>query len=125
MIRHNNTLRLLIVSDLLDLLTIEAGLTLSTTDLVDLAALCEETALVFETQTPDEVTVSPEALLPKYGLKTSRKRVSQILSNFMSNVMKFTNEGSICIGLHDTGNGILQEKQSNIFEHFVKVNEFS
>lgn len=48
-----------------------------------------------------------------------------MLSNFMSNVMKFTNESSICIGLHDSGIGILQEKQSSIFEHFVKVNEFS
>lgn len=135
-IRHNNTLLLQIISDVLDLSTIEAGLVLSTTDLVDLAELCRETALVFETQAPKEVTVTTDTPLPACRLKTSRKGVAQILSNFMSNAMKFTAKGSIHIGLRDTGDqieiyvrdtgiGIPEKMQSSIFERFIKVNEFS
>jgi len=68
-------------------------------------------------------------------IKTDEFRVKQILNNFVSNALKFTDVGSITISykildnkkLHffvkDTGNGIPKDKQKIIFQQFGQVEE--
>ncbi len=62
-------------------------------------------------------------------------RVEQILTNFVTNAVKFTQQGHIKVGyrfldgeLHlyceDTGAGIPKDKQQKVFERFVKLDEF-
>ena len=62
-------------------------------------------------------------------------RVQQVLTNFITNAVKFTTEGHIKVGYRyereglyiyceDTGKGIPIEKQSTVFERFVKLDEF-
>ena len=62
-------------------------------------------------------------------------RVMQVITNFVTNAVKFTKKGYIRVGyryenhgLHlyceDTGMGIPKEKQEIIFERFVKLDEF-
>ena len=62
-------------------------------------------------------------------------RVQQVLTNFVTNAVKFTKQGHIRVGyryennnLHlyceDTGIGIPKEKQKMVFERFVKLDEF-
>ena len=62
-------------------------------------------------------------------------RVAQVMTNFVTNAVKFTQEGYIKLGYRyereglriyctDTGVGIPKEQQSIIFERFVKLNEF-
>jgi signal transduction histidine kinase/ABC-type amino acid transport substrate-binding protein len=72
-------------------------------------------------------------------------RVQQVLTNFVTNSVKYTHEGHIKIGYRwerritldgasetdglyfyceDTGAGIPKEKQASVFERFVKLNDF-
>ena len=63
------------------------------------------------------------------------ERIQQIITNFVTNAVKFTSQGHIRLGykherngLHiyceDTGIGIPKDKQTIIFERFVKLDEF-
>ncbi len=63
------------------------------------------------------------------------ERVMQILTNFVTNAVKFTSKGHIRVGYsyedgglrvycEDTGIGIPCDKQDVIFERFVKLDEF-
>lgn len=62
-------------------------------------------------------------------------RIQQVMTNFVTNAVKYTHEGHIRIGYRyendgiyvfceDTGVGIPKEKQSTVFERFVKLNDF-
>lgn len=63
------------------------------------------------------------------------KRVMQIVEAFISNAIKYTEKGTITIGYRyedgklsiycaDSGMGIPQDKQKDIFERFVQLNDF-
>lgn len=68
-------------------------------------------------------------------IKTDPFRLTQILENIITNSIKFTQSGSITIGLsyinketlnfyiHDTGIGIPKEKINTIFDRFTQVEE--
>ena len=62
-------------------------------------------------------------------------RIQQVLTNFVTNAVKFTTQGHIRLGwkpkdnglylyCEDTGKGIPTDKQALIFEQFVKLDEF-
>ena len=74
--------------------------------------------------------------LPECCILTDRNRMNQILTNFLTNAIKFTEEGIITVGytaqgdmlrfyVADTGCGISKEKQAEVFERFVKLNDFA
>ena len=74
--------------------------------------------------------------MPDLLLYTDQRRITQVLNNFISNAMKFTNTGSITFGYEepkdgyiryfvtDTGTGIPPEKVADIFNRFVKLDSF-
>jgi signal transduction histidine kinase len=62
-------------------------------------------------------------------------RIQQVLTNFTTNAIKYTNQGHIKVGYReqedgiyfyceDTGAGIPKDKQAAVFERFVKLNDF-
>ena len=63
-------------------------------------------------------------------------RIQQVLTNFVTNAVKFTKQGHIKVGYQyeepghiylyceDTGLGIPKDKQKTVFERFVKLDEF-
>ena len=77
---------------------------------------------------------------PYPTLKThiDRERVNQIITNFVTNAIKYTQQGHIKVGYEyreddggglyiyceDTGAGIKPEDQSKIFDRFVKLNDY-
>ena len=80
-----------------------------------------------------------------YVTTLDKGRIQQILTNFVTNAVKYTHKGFIKVGYHydrritldeqgeadglvfyclDTGAGIPKEKQASVFERFVKLNDF-
>ena len=76
-------------------------------------------------------------------IKVDVERVSQVITNFLTNAVKYTHQGYIKLGYRmetrtvegqqreglyayceDTGAGILPESQSKIFDRFFKVDDF-
>ena len=69
-------------------------------------------------------------------INTDSNRIMQIMINFMTNAIKFTERGSISFGyekseqdiyffVKDTGIGIPPDKKDLIFDRFVKLNVFA
>ena len=73
--------------------------------------------------------------LKDYSATLDKGRLQQMLTNFVTNAVKYTHEGHIKVGwrpedeglyfyCEDTGAGIPQDKQASVFERFVKLNDF-
>jgi CheY-like chemotaxis protein len=127
------------VNDLLDLARVEAGKAPARPEeftIRDLFStlrgmlkplLTEDVALVFD---------SPESLPPLFS---DKGKVAQVLRNFLSNALKFTERGHIRVSaeridaddqmtfsVEDTGIGIAPEDQARIFEEFIQLdNQFT
>ena len=135
-VEENNELLLQLISDILDLSKMEAG----TFDFVerelDVNLLCEDMVRVMKLKAKPGVEVVFDRHLPECVIASDRNRLNQVIANFIKNAIKFTATGSIRLGydridaghlrfyVADTGIGIMQEKQTEIFDRFVKLNSF-
>lgn len=135
-INKNSDLLLHLITDILDFSKIESGVldySLSDTSLKD---IFHEQFQVHAMKMPEKVSLicDFDALLDIF-VHTDPKRVTQVLSNLISNAVKFTEVGSIrfsyrivekyvLVEVIDTGIGISPQHQQAIFDRFVKVNSF-
>lgn len=133
-LKSSGDLLLGIVNDILDFSKIEAQkLELETIDF-DIAKVIAETIQLFE-PTANKKQVQLKSEIEKDVVTTVRGdagRLRQILNNLVSNAIKFTKDGEVCIklssqptglllfGITDTGRGIEEEKQTKIFEPFTQ-----
>jgi signal transduction histidine kinase/CheY-like chemotaxis protein len=136
-IENNNTLLLQLIGDILDLSKIEAGTFEFVEAPVDVNTLMEDVIRVQQMRADAKnIKIEFRDHLPECCILTDRNRLSQILTNFLTNAIKFTENGSITVGytsqkdmlrfyVTDTGCGIQREKQADIFERFVKLNNFA
>ncbi len=137
LIQENNDLLLQLISDILDISKIEAGTMEFTPGMVDVRRLCRELIQAFSLKVPEGVDLVFDENLPQVMIEGDKNRITQVLSNFMTNAMKFTQSGSITLGYEitaegmlkftvcDTGIGISPEKLKEIFSRFVKLNAFA
>jgi len=137
-IENNNTLLLQLISDILDLSKIEAGtMEFVYTDFELNGVMTElESSLRLKLSPEKQVTLTLETPLPECYIHAERNRISQIIINLVTNAIKFTETGNICIGYQirdnkqlyfyvtDTGCGISEDKQESVFGRFVKLNNF-
>ena len=83
-----------------------------------------------------DVEIAFTSRLDECVIYTEKNRVLQVLSNFMSNALKFTTRGHVYFGyerrgdelrffVSDTGRGIPADKQSDIFKRFIKLDSFT
>lgn len=135
-IEDNNALLLQLISDILDLSKIEAGTVDFTKGDMDVNHLCGDIVLAMQMKAKNGVKILFDRHLPECKIVNDRNRLNQVISNFVGNAIKFTNEGSIRVGydqvndnflrfyVADTGIGIAPEVQEKVFERFVKLNTF-
>lgn len=138
MMQNSGQILVGIVDDLLDLSRIERGRLVVQSRPLQPAGLIRDTLRVFEPQAKAKgVELEIEGLdaLPASALGDP-VRIRQVLSNLISNALKFTSNGEVrvkvdcstessspvaTISVSDTGIGIAAEKQARIFEKFVQA----
>lgn len=136
-IENNNALLLQLIGDILDLSKIEAGVLDFIDSDVDLNVMFRELEQSSRLRVMNpEVEITFSEYLPECFIRCDRNRLLQVVTNFLSNAIKFTAQGSIRFGyrlqddgniyffVSDTGCGISEDKQSLIFGRFVKLNTF-
>lgn len=136
--QENTELLLQLISDILDLSKIEAGTLDFTMDHLDIKSFSEDIMRNYDIKEDKPVPVLLAPDLPEYYIYTDKKRLMQVITNFINNALKFTNEGQIMLeyrhkaesneiefAVTDTGMRIAPDKVDQVFDRFVKLNSFS
>lgn len=135
-VQENNELLLQLISDILDLSKIEAGTFNFVYTNVDVNETCSEIIKSMGMKVSKGVELIFGELFPECYIYMDKNRFTQVISNFINNALKFTQQGSITLGyeqvshqkikfyVRDTGMEIPEEKQKSVFERFVKLNTF-
>lgn len=136
-----------LINEILDLSKIEAGRMDLSIERISLAEISDSILANFKPLTDEkglELYTSIGKDLPE-TIRTDRQKLEQIIRNLLSNAVKFTDKGTVSVEFHrptpdvnlswsglesqnafaisvtDTGIGIPDEKQSEIFEAFHQV----
>jgi signal transduction histidine kinase/HAMP domain-containing protein len=137
---HSNGKHLLhLINDVLDLARIEAGQLTLNVETVDLFSLIDQVhsnslGLITSSAKPLELKTDIPAMLP--FVEADQVRLSQILTNLISNAIKYSEKGNITIRaveeddfirieVEDQGLGIAPDEVERIFEKFTQVDESS
>ncbi|MEG1580423.1 MAG: ATP-binding protein [Bacteroidaceae bacterium] len=135
-IKTNNTLLLRLVNNILDLSKLEAGIVVFNHEPSDFASfffdLMSSLKLRCVNKNVEFRTISPYR---KCIINFDLSRLSQLYTNFVTNAIKYTDEGFIEAGytysegwlrlyVKDTGAGIPQSKHDLVFMRFEKLNSF-
>lgn len=135
-ISTNNDLLLTLIGDILDLSKIEAGYVDLTNTQFDIAELFNELTTLYHQKMQPEVSFVCDNPYQSYIVNLDKNRLTQILTNFINNAIKFTKKGCIRIGYSinneglrlycsDTGIGISEENKEKVFDRFEKLNDFA
>lgn len=136
-INTNNELLLKLINDILDLSKLESGSVELKYEDFDLAEYFNGMASSMKQR-----MVNPEVRLVTINpydvclVKLDRNRVAQVMTNYVTNAIKYTPKGSIEMGyevmdtgirlyVKDTGIGIPEEKKNKVFHRFEKLDEFA
>lgn len=136
-IEQNSNQLLQLIGDILDLSKIESDTLDFVWSNVNVNAMMYELEKIFQMRNaanPD-VVIKCVASVGDCMIRTDRQRLIQVVSNLMTNAIKFTTQGSIIMGYEkrkeeiyfyvtDTGCGIPEENQSQVFERFVQLDSF-
>ena len=135
-VRNSSDMLQRLISDIIDASNITDGSLGINPVAVDFAKSFDDISLTLE-QRVQEPQVEYLKDNPYEHLYTTIDigRIQQVLTNFVTNAVKFTMKGHIKVGyryerhgIHlyceDTGSGIPKEKQKIVFDRFVKLDEF-
>lgn len=136
-IENNTELLLQLINDILDMSKIEAGAYDFSETEVDVNQLMEELEQSARLRIKNENTkLAFEERVPQCTLYVDKNRLAQLITNFLTNAIKFTESGvikmgyrlsdtgTICFYVSDTGCGMSEEQCRHVFERFVKYNSF-
>ncbi len=134
-IRSNNDLLLQIVNDILDLSRLEANMSEFVFEETDIVSLVAELLKLYTPNMKPGVRLLCDLPEGTIQVPTDAKRLRQVLFNFLSNAVKYTEQGSITLKVEkgddflffsvaDTGCGIPEDKLDAIFKRFEKLDRF-
>lgn len=136
-IRHNNDLLLQLINDILDLSKMEAGYKDMSFQKFNMSGLFDELVITLgERFVNDKVKFVHHNPYANCLVTLDPKRVSQLITNFVSNAVKYTSQGyvkvsyeyadnGLMIKVKDTGTGIALDKQCKVFTRFEKLDSFA
>lgn len=147
-IRNNCDMLLRLINDILEVSTMDSqAIVLNPVDAdfsVEFDTICQSLAERVQEPSVEFICDHPNEPLPVH---LDILRVQQVITNFVTNAVKYTHQGHIRVGYRkeqgmvtgadgntpveglyiyceDTGAGIPKEKQASVFERFVKLNDF-
>lgn len=136
-IQVNNDLLLKLISDILDLSKIEAGTVELKYEDFDFSGYFDDMAVSMKQRvTNPQVRLIANNPYPVCKVRLDKNRVAQIITNYVTNAIKYTPEGFIEMGyglakegirlyVKDSGIGIPDEKKYKVFHRFEKLDEFA
>ena len=148
-IMTNCDMLLRLINDILEVSTMDSNAILLEPEAVDFAQVFNDICISLEqrVQTPgvEFIKENPCTSLPTV---VDQRRIQQVITNFVTNAVKYTTQGHIRVGYittpssnssqhaklpqekglyiycEDTGAGIPKDKQEAVFERFVKLNDY-
>ena len=143
-IRHNCDLLLRLIDDILETSDMNEKPQAIMPNDVDFAIVFDEVCQTVAQRVQDpNVSFVKDNPYKTFPARIDTERVQQVITNFVTNAVKYTKEGHIKVGYRneerlskgemtdgvyiyceDTGAGIPKEKQSSVFERFVKLNDY-
>lgn len=136
-ISTNNELLLKLISDILDLSKIEAGTVELKYQDFDLSGYFDDMAASMKQRMNNpNVRLIANNPYPRCKVKLDKNRIAQIMTNYVTNSIKYTPKGFIEMGyeladegirlyVKDSGIGIQDDKKNKVFHRFEKLDEFA
>ena len=121
-----------LINDIIDISKIEAGKSEVFVEEFMLDGVINEAVGSIQTRANEKELALEVNAPPGVRLNTDRKRVLQCILNYLSNAVKFTEAGTISVAareidgeveitVSDTGIGISEEDQAELFKPFVRL----
>ena len=134
-INQNSDVLLQLINDILDLSKIEAGTFEYIKQPMDLGEMCRNVYEIHKGRVQEGVTLTLDNENDSLMINEDKNRILQLITNLITNAIKFTYEGEIHFGfklkkdyidfyVKDTGIGFSEEILSHFFGRFVKLNSF-
>jgi CheY-like chemotaxis protein len=125
-----------LINDLLDVAKIEAGRVQLRKELVDLGGVLQEVASTFRIEATRHHLVFREEFGELPAVVGDRDRLIQVFGNLVSNAIKYTPAGEVGLSarpvygavevvVHDTGVGMTDEEQRQLFTKFFRSRDRS
>ncbi|MEG2217954.1 MAG: response regulator [Muribaculaceae bacterium] len=136
-IKNNNELLLRLIGDILDLSKIEAGMIELKPETFDLAQTFEDAFVTLGQKCVNgKVKFLKESPYSKCIVSLDKNRLLQIITNYVTNAIKYTPSGTITMGyeyinqgikvyIRDTGIGVPENKKCKLFQRFEKLDDFA
>jgi len=131
-IESNNNRLMSLINEILDLSRVESGEIVIKKAPVNLENLSKSIKQLFKFRCPDTVKLECNTPTMPITMQTDENRLTQVLSNLISNALKHTPKGQITFGykmendgqqivffVQDTGSGISSEFIDHIFETYA------
>jgi signal transduction histidine kinase/ABC-type amino acid transport substrate-binding protein len=135
-INHNSEQLLRLINDILDLSRLDANIIKIIPENIDFTIVFNHTCETLKQRiSVPEVDFTYDSPCKSCQTYIDYNRISQVITNFVINASKYTSKGHIKVGYEniddglkiyceDTGCGIPKDKCDQIFDRFVKLNEF-
>ena len=135
-IRNSSDMLQRLINDIIDASSLTDGVISIKPEQVDFAKMFDDICFTLQQRIEKpEVQFWKDNPYKSFVTTIDPGRIQQVLTNFLTNAVKFTKEGHIRLGYRyqddglylfceDTGAGIPKDKQQIVFNRFVKLDEF-